>query len=166
MTNNEFDNYLTLLSSLLQIRGEQREAIAKELRAHMEDRLDELLAQGIERDDAVRIALADFGDAAGLAADFSSLSRNRRRRWMMKVTSFSMAVLVLLTVGLIAIWPEHRPGPAPLPALAQQPAQQPGVGQPPNGPGPGPGGPNLVPGVGPGVPGLGSGNVAIAFKND
>lgn len=39
----------------------------------------------------------------------------------MKVTSFSTAVLVLLAVAVIAIWPEHRPGPAPQPAVAQTP---------------------------------------------
>jgi uncharacterized protein YggL (DUF469 family) len=153
MTNSEFDNYLTLLSSLLQIRGEQREAIAKELKAHLEDRLDELLDHGVEREEAVRIALAEFGDAAGLAANFSLLGRNRRRRWVMKVTSFSMAALVLLAVGIIAIWPEHRPGPAPQPAVAQQPGGQ------PSGPGPGPIDPNRGPGAG-------GGRVVAAVKSD
>jgi hypothetical protein len=38
-----------------------------------------------------------------------------------KVTSFSTAVLVLLALAVFAIWPEHRPGPAPQPALAQAP---------------------------------------------
>lgn len=41
----------------------------------------------------------------------------------MKVTSFSTAVLVLLTLGLIAIWPEQRPGPAPARAVAQNPKE-------------------------------------------
>jgi len=40
-----------------------------------------------------------------------------------KVTSFSTAVLVLLALGVIAIWPEHRPGPAPARAVAQNAAQ-------------------------------------------
>ncbi len=121
MDNREFDNYLTLLAGLLRIRGEQREVIAQELRAHLEDRLDDLLARGVDRDTAVQMALAEFGDAAGLAADFSLLVRNRRRRWIVKVTSFSTVVLVLLTLGVIAIWPERRPGPAPAQAVAQNP---------------------------------------------
>lgn len=137
MDNREFDNYLTLLSSLLRIRGEQREVIAQELRAHLEDRLDDLLARGVDRDTAVQMALAEFGDAAGLAAGFSLLVRNRRRRWIVKVTSFSTAVLVLLTLGLMAIWPEQRPGPAPARAIAQAPKA--GSGDP-NVPGSGSGG--------------------------
>jgi hypothetical protein len=123
MNHQEFENYLTLLSSLLQLRGEQREAIAGELRAHLEDRLDELLARGIDRDEAVRLALEEFGDAAGLAANFSLLVRNRRRRWIVKMTSYTTAALVLLALGLMAIWPEHRPGPAPQRAVAQNPVQ-------------------------------------------
>jgi hypothetical protein len=121
MDHREFDNYLTLLSSLLQIRGEQREAIARELKAHLEDRLDDLLARGVDHDEAVQQALAEFGDAAGLAANFSLLVRNRRRRWFVKVTSYSTAALVLLAVTLIALWPEHRPGPAPARVIAQDP---------------------------------------------
>lgn len=39
----------------------------------------------------------------------------------MKVTSFSTAVLVLLALGVMAIWPEQRPGPAPARAVAQAP---------------------------------------------
>lgn len=123
MNHQEFDNYLTLLSSLLQLRGEQREAIAGELRAHLEDRLDDLLARGVDRDEAVRLALEEFGDAAGLAANFSLLVRNRRRRWIVKMTSYTTAALVLLALGLMAIWPEHRPGPAPQRAVAQNPVQ-------------------------------------------
>jgi hypothetical protein len=121
MDHREFDNYLTLLASLLQIRGEQREAIARELKALLEERLADLLARGASRDEAVQQALAEFGDAAGLAANFSLLVRNRRRRWLVKMTSFSTAALVLLTVGLFALWPEHRPGPAPPRVIAQDP---------------------------------------------
>ena len=127
MDNREFENYLTLLSSMLQIRGEQREAIARELQAHLEDRLDDLLARGVDRDEAVKLALSEFGDAAGLAANFSLLVRNRRRRWLVKMTSFSTAALVLLALGVVAIWPEHRPGPAPARAVAQNEG---GGGQP------------------------------------
>ena len=119
MDHREFDNYLTLLASLLRIRGEQREVIAQELRAHLEDRLDDLLDRGVDRDTAVQMALEEFGDAAGLAANFSLLTRNRRRRWIVKVTTFSTAALVLLAIGVMAMWPDQRPGPAPQRANAQ-----------------------------------------------
>jgi hypothetical protein len=41
----------------------------------------------------------------------------------MKMTSYTTAALVLLALGLMAIWPEHRPGPAPQRAVAQNPVQ-------------------------------------------
>jgi hypothetical protein len=144
MDHREFDNYLTLLSSLLRIRGEQRAVIAQELRAHLEDRLDDLLARGVDRDTAVQLALEEFGDAAGLAANFSLLVRNRRRRWIVKVTSFSTVALVLLALGLMAIWPEHRPGPAPPRAVAQNAGQPPKDTGDGNAPGANPAGPGRV----------------------
>ena len=68
MSDHEFNNYLTLLAGLLRLGEKQRQAIAEELRTHLEDRLEELLARGLSRDEAIRQALSEFGDAAGLAA--------------------------------------------------------------------------------------------------
>ena len=44
MSQQEFDTYLSLLCRLLRIGPQQREQVAEEFRAHMEDRLEELLA--------------------------------------------------------------------------------------------------------------------------
>ena len=55
-----------LLTSLLRLSRSQTEAIARELRDHLEERLTDLLDRGIEQDEAARIALEEFGDAAGL----------------------------------------------------------------------------------------------------
>src|SRR6202008_3010532 len=66
MSDHEFNNYLTLLAGLLRLGDKQRRAIAEELRTHLEDRVEELLARGVSRDEAVQRALAEFGDAAGL----------------------------------------------------------------------------------------------------
>jgi hypothetical protein len=77
----------------------------------MEDRLGELMANGMPRDDAVRLALEEFGDAAGLAGGFVSVFRNRRRRWLMRLTSYSVAATVLLAAGLAIIWPGRNAGP-------------------------------------------------------
>ena len=63
MSDREFDNYLSLLSGLLRLRGKQRDAIAEELRSHLEDRLEELVAQGVAREAAIQQTLAEFGDA-------------------------------------------------------------------------------------------------------
>lgn len=125
MTNNEFDNYLTLVGKLLRLRGKQREQIAGELRSHLEERLDELLSQGVPRERAVTMALEEFGDAAVLAADFVSLSRNRKRRWLMRAMTFSVAAMVLLAAGIAIFWPSRNAAPGVATAVAQDPAATP-----------------------------------------
>jgi hypothetical protein len=126
MSNQEFENYLALLGGLLRLDGKQRQQIAAELRDHFEERLDDLLARGLSREEAISEALREFGDAAGLAAAFSSLARNRKRRWIVRISSLSAAAtLVVVFIMLAAFWPENRPGPQPPGAIAQQPAGPP-----------------------------------------
>jgi hypothetical protein len=122
MSDREFENYLTLLASLLRLDGGQRKQIAEELRAHLEDRLDELVALGAPHDEAVQRALAEFGDAAGLAASFVKISRGRKRRWIMRVTSFSIAATLLIAAGLFTFWPGRNAAPGAAETLAQVPA--------------------------------------------
>ena len=111
MSDHEFDNYLTLLAGLLRLGEKQRQAIAEELRTHLEDRLEELLARGLSRDEAIHQALSEFGDAAGLAAQFASISRGRRRRWLMRAMTFSVAAMLLVAAGLAVFWPGRNAGP-------------------------------------------------------
>jgi len=119
MSDHEFNNYITLLAGLLRLGDKQRRAIAEELRTHLEDRLEELLARGVSREEAVQRALAEFGDAAGLAAQFANISRGRRRRWLMRVTTFSVAATVLLAAGIVTFWPGRNAGPGPAAVVAQ-----------------------------------------------
>jgi PadR family transcriptional regulator/HAAS domain-containing protein len=135
MTDSEFDNYIALLSRLLRLGGKQRDAIASELRAHLEDRLDDLLARGVPRDQAVRQALEEFGDAAGLAAEFVSISRDRRNRWIMRLTSISLAATILIAAGIFTFWPGGNAGPGRAAVVAQVPTRP-----APGGPGHGAGG--------------------------
>lgn len=133
MSNQEFENYLALLGGLLRLEGGQRKQIAAELRDHFEERLDDLLARGLSREEAITEALREFGDAAGLAAAFSSLARNRKRRWIVRISSLSAAAaLVALFITLAALWPESRPGPQPLVAQAQQAGGDPPATKPIN----------------------------------
>ncbi|MBW3597656.1 MAG: permease prefix domain 1-containing protein [Planctomycetes bacterium] len=122
MSEREFETYLTLLCRLLRLDAAQREAIARELRDHLEERLAELKARGVDREEAVRVALAEFGDAAGLAAEFSWISRNLRRRWLVRATLGSMMAAAAAVLAALAMWPDGRTGPAPATAVAQQPA--------------------------------------------
>lgn len=122
MSQQEFDNYLALLTRLLRIAPQQREQMAEEFRTHMEDRLDDLLARGTRRDEAVQMALEEFGDAASLAAQLASISWNRKKRWYMKVSAFSVAGLAAVMLLAIALWPESQRLPGTSQAVAQQPA--------------------------------------------
>ncbi|HUE69966.1 MAG TPA: permease prefix domain 1-containing protein [Pirellulaceae bacterium] len=122
MSQQEFDNYLALLARLLRIAPQQREQVAEEFRTHLEDRLDDLLARGMSRDKAVKLALEEFGDAAGLAANLAQISTIRKRRWYMKVSAFSVAGLAAAVLLAIALWPESQRLPATPQAIAQQPA--------------------------------------------
>src|SRR5688572_26584629 len=119
MSDREFENYLTLLAGLLRLDGKQRGAIAEELRSHLEDRLEELVARGVSREEAVRRALAEFGDAAGLAGQFAAISQSRRRRWLMRVMTFSVAATLLLAAGIAVLWPVRNAAPGVAQAVAQ-----------------------------------------------
>jgi hypothetical protein len=121
MSDREFENYLSFLSGLLRLDSKQRGAIAAELRSHLEDRLEELMEEGVAREEAVRQALAEFGDAAGLAGQFAAISQRRKRRWLMRVTTFSMAAIVLFAAGLAMMWPGRNAGPGVAAVIAQAP---------------------------------------------
>jgi hypothetical protein len=123
MSDDEFDDFLGLLSRLLRLGNKQRHAISRELRAHLEDRLDELLAAGVPREQAVRQALDEFGDAAGLAAEFVSISRHKRRRWQMRITTASLAAMVLVAIGIFTFWPGGNAGPGLSTVVAQVPGK-------------------------------------------
>jgi hypothetical protein len=106
MSQLEFDTYLSLLCRLLRIAPQQREQVAEEFRAHMEDRLDELLAKGMQREAAVKLALEEFGDAAGLAAQIASISQGRRKRWIMRIGTVSVVGLAAAGLLAVALWPD------------------------------------------------------------
>ena len=128
MSQQEFDNYLALLGRLLRFDAKQREAVAQEFRAHLEDRLDELLARGYDRDRAVQLAIEEFGDAAGLAAELANISRGRRRRWIMRCTTATVGGLAAVVLLTLALWPDNGSVPAP-PRLTAQEEKQPDGGR-------------------------------------
>jgi len=124
MSRQEFQNYLGLLGRLLRLRAAQRTAIEEELRAHMEERFAALSSQGIEPEQAVSMALAEFGDAAALAAEFTAISRLQKRRWMMRFTIGSIAATILLTAVVVSVWPDG-PGNLADPAAQAQQVEKP-----------------------------------------
>jgi hypothetical protein len=117
MSPEEFQNYLGLLGRLLRLKATQCKAIEEELRSHLEERLSALTAEGVEPTRAVSMALAEFGDAAALAAEFTAVSRLYKRRWIMRFSIGSIAASVIAAALIITYWPG---GPV---QLAQNTAQ-------------------------------------------
>ena len=109
MSEQEFDNYLTLLSGLLKLDETQRKAVAAELRDHMEERLAALRQKGFSHQEAIREALEEFGDAAGLAGELSvwvdRKAEEQKRRWIMRLTAGSMAGVIGAILVATAFWP-------------------------------------------------------------
>lgn len=110
MSEREFETYLSLMCKLLRLNQRQRDAIACELRDHLEQRLDELREQGVSRDAAIDIALEEFGDAAGLAGEFQTIANRKTRRRIMQTTFGTMAACAAIILGTTYLLPENRPG--------------------------------------------------------
>ena len=124
MSQQEFENYLALLTRLLRVAPPQRQQLAEEFRAHLEDRLDELLAGGMSREKAVHTAIGEFGDAAILAAELAQIAQRRRRRLLMKMSYAGVAGLALVGLLVFALWPDGRQAQGPPAAVAQGAGQE------------------------------------------
>ncbi len=93
----EFEAYLNLLGRFLRLSGHQRREIRRELETHVEDAVEEYIARGLSRHDAIMRVLDDFGDAAELAARFRSVGRTRR--WIMRGTATAAGLGIVLMAG-------------------------------------------------------------------
>jgi hypothetical protein len=111
MSESEFDTYLSLVGKLLNLSGRQRRQIADELRDHLEEQFQSLLDQGLPREEALRLAVEDLGDAAALARQFTLPHHIRRRRQLMRYSVTSAAVIVTTFVMAAFYWPANRPEP-------------------------------------------------------
>ncbi len=120
MRDQEFDNYLGLVGRLLRLNSRQRSAIGHELRDHLETRLEELTAQDVPHDEAVRTALEEFGDAAGLAHTFTSLARHQQRRALMRYSFGTVVVAAAVALLVSAMMPASPQGLNPGFVSAQQ----------------------------------------------
>jgi len=120
MSEQEFDLYLRLMSRLLKLNQDQERAIADELRDHMQERFTELVRAGLTREQAIERALMEFGDAASLAGEFSSLAAKRRRRFWGRLSLAGTGAAALVAVGLVSLWPAAKPENAPNQTLVAQ----------------------------------------------
>ena len=123
MVEQEFRGYLALLRSLLRLNGEQRDQIGHELRDHLESRLEALVEAGKSRDEAIAIALEEFGDAAAMASNLAFAARHQRRRNFMRFTTLSIIGLFAAALFTMSIWPANGTvGPNPITASQDQEA--------------------------------------------
>jgi hypothetical protein len=120
MSEQEFELYLKLLSRCLNLTSGQREQIADELRDHLEERLEELARAGVPREKAVVQALDEFGDAAVLAAHFTTIARLKRRRFLMRLSLGSVGALTAALLISFAFWPDNRAVRGPERIVAQE----------------------------------------------
>jgi hypothetical protein len=119
MPEHEFELYLSLLSRFLRLKPAQRDELADELRDHLEERLEALAVRGLSREEAIRTALDEFGDAAELAHHFTHLAHVRKRRLIMRFTFGTDAALAASLLVATAFWPETHNSPTPQRAIAQ-----------------------------------------------
>lgn len=118
MPEEEFELYLSLLSRFLRLKAGQREEIATELRDHLEERLSDLMEQGVTREAAIQAAIDEFGGAAALAQHFTLAAQIRKRRMIMRFTLGGVAALAVGFLVVTAFWPETHNPPAPAVATA------------------------------------------------
>lgn len=101
LSPTEFESYLDLLVRFLRLSAAQRDEIRRELRAHLDEALEDELAGGVSREEAVRRVLADFGDAAELAHRFHRPILRRRLVMQGAMAAACVGVLVL-SVNLLS----------------------------------------------------------------
>ncbi|MDB5348206.1 MAG: hypothetical protein JWP89_6583 [Schlesneria sp.] len=126
MPEQEFEIYLTLLSRLLRLSPSQKAAISDELRDHLEQRLGDLLQTGVSREEAIRIAMEEFGDVTGLALDLTRVSRTPMKKIVVRSTIAASVAAAGIVFWISLFAPEHRlAAPPTVQAQQDKPAVQP-----------------------------------------
>jgi hypothetical protein len=106
--DDRFAEYLDSLRGLLKINRQRRNQIEDELRDHVEERVGELTARGMESEAATALALSEFGDAATLAADFSQVTRHSKRNQIMRLCTTTAAIALILFMGFSMLHPNGQ----------------------------------------------------------
>jgi len=125
MPEHEFEIYLSVLSRLLKLTPEQTASIEDELRDHLEERFEELVRSGVERDEAIKQALDEFGDASGLAVNLTRVSQKPIRRWVIGSSIVSAAALLISATAFLMFEPDAASLPGATPAVAQTQPESP-----------------------------------------
>ena len=120
MSNEELEVYVALVAKFMQLSPEQRDLISGELQDHLQMRVEDLIHEGVPKSDAISQAVEEFGDAAMMAKNFQTVHNLKRRRWMMRFMTFSIAGSFLVAVLTMAMWPQNARFGSPSKSIAQQ----------------------------------------------
>lgn len=121
MSEHEFEAYLNLLARTLKLSETQRQRIAGELRDHFEERMHDLIDEGMDRDAAILAALDEFGDANVLAKDLTEPRKRLHRRRLMQTSFATLATAAVIATGFFYFLPtQTRTGQPMIPQAAAQ----------------------------------------------
>lgn len=115
-------SWLNVLMGMLRVPARQARAIRDELEAHLRDRIDDLLLSGRGEAEAARVAIAELGEAAALAARFRDVNTSSRRRRIMNVSVLMLAGGAAV-MSLVALNQGGRPAPFAEYAASAAPAE-------------------------------------------
>jgi len=107
----------------LRWRGQDAQSVREELTSHVKDRARDLMLAGMTEESAIREALNELGDAAGLAHRYRLTRTLPFRRYMMNATIFlgTGAALALSIFAVSSKSVSFQPGSTPVsqPVVAQ-----------------------------------------------
>lgn len=101
-TDDPVAAYVGEFEAQLQIRGPRRRRILNEVRTHLSEALIDV-ELGRSRDSAAREAIARFGSAREIAANFNATRRERRPLARRLVTLWA-AWIVAMAMGSVTVW--------------------------------------------------------------
>lgn len=121
MSEQEFQNYVALITKILRLKGGQRDLISGELQDHLRSRVADLKENGTPEDEAFRQALEEFGDATAMAQNFQTVRLLQRQRWIMRFTTLAIVGSFLMAIFAMAMWPSESHFGSPANSVANAP---------------------------------------------
>lgn len=111
MRNRQLELYFAKLKSDLMASDAWSPEIEEELRDHATSQIEELVAQGITEEEAVRQVIGELGSVGLLADSFTELEDFRKKRWMMRFSAIAISSCFVFTILIGGMWPaNHRVG--------------------------------------------------------